>query len=151
MFSKRTLVAGGLTLAFVAAGCGATGASPSPTDTPSAVPTASPLIPTTAPATDPPAPSATTAADGVLSFDEISVEGFTQAMIDGGWFGTRRDNPLDSGGQQILLQSTKSDVVLSILHDGGGTLQKVTIYDPKLFVTDASQYDMGIVGGVLLG
>ncbi len=119
---------------------------------PTAQPSASPsTAPTAAPTTEPSvAATASASAELVLSLDDISVEGLATTLIDGGWFADRTDQMTDTGMPVILLSSAKSDVVMSIAHDGGDTIDRITLYDPNRFASDEAMFDLGLVSGVLL-
>lgn len=147
MFSRRFVLPSALLIAALAAGCsGAATPSSLPIESPSTAPTVAPVEPTPSASVE-----ASATAETVLPFEEIDVEALSTALVDGGWFGSRIDDQLDSGEQQILLQSTKSGVVASIVHDGAGNLLRVSTYDPDRFSSDESLFDLGVMSGILLG
>ncbi len=151
MFSRRTALPSAVLIAALAAGCsGAATPSAVPSESPSSAPTVAPIDPTPAPS-DTASPEASATAETVLPFEEINVEALSAALVNGGWFDKRTDNVLDNGQQQILLLGTKSEVVVSIVHDGAGTLLRISTYDADRFNSDESLFDLGVVSGILLG
>ncbi len=148
MHSHRTALLSAMLIAALAAGC--SGAA-TPSDLPSESPSSAPTIAPTPSPSDVASPEASAPAETVLSFDEIDVEALSAALVNGGWFDKRTDNVLDGGDQQILLLGTKSEVVLSIVHDGAGNLIRVSTYDANRFDSDESLFDLGVVSGILLG
>ena len=132
-------------LAMVALAC-----SPAvvPLAVPAVAPTASPTVaPTLAPTV---VPTEAPSGEAVLAFDEMGVENLANTFIDNGWFSDREDDVLDSGNKVILLEGVKSDVTVGIVHDGNDNLLRVTVYDPGLFGSPESEFDLGVINGVLL-